>query len=396
MIISYKYRAYPQSDVEDKLNQSLDNCRWVYNKILETSRNAYKSGIKLSKYETQAMIPVWKQDNPHLSTAYSKTLQMVNNTYWANVKALAEAKKRGRKIGKLRFKGAYRYRTLNYNQSGFKVDPEQQIITLSKIGSFKFDMYRPYFGNVKGILITRSDDGWYVMIQCKSPTRPSGRVENIVGIDVGLKSFAVDSDGNEIENPRFYQKSLPKIRKLHRSVSRKTRFSNNWKKAKTKLNKAYTKITNQRNDFLHKLSRYYVDNYDVICVEDLEVKKLGEMGNNTGMHRSVHDASWGRFFFFLSYKAASAGTKLIEVDPKNTTQMCSQCGTIVPKKLSDRVHHCNNCGLEVDRDYNAAINIRRVGMEHPFVPVEVIPLRHIRNMTQVLPMKQEAPCVSGA
>jgi len=114
------------------------------------------------------------------------------------------------------------------------------------------------------------------------------------------------------------------------------------------------------------------------------------------MHRSVHDASWGRFFFFLSYKAASAGTKLIEVDPKNTTQMCSQCGTIVPKKLSDRVHHCNNCGLEVDRDYNAAINIRRVGMEHPFVPVEVIPLRHIRNMTQVLPMKQEAPCVSGA
>ena len=115
MIISYKYRAYPQSDVEDKLNQSLDNCRWVYNKILETSRNAYKSGIKLSKYETQAMIPVWKQDNPHLSTAYSKTLQMVNNTYWANVKALAEAKKRGRKIGRLRFKGAYRYRTLNYD-----------------------------------------------------------------------------------------------------------------------------------------------------------------------------------------------------------------------------------------------------------------------------------------
>lgn len=396
MIVSYKYRAYPDPDVEDRLNKALDSCRWMYNKIVEISRDAYESGITLSQSDTQAMIVGWKRENPHLSTVYSKTLQMVNNTYWSNVRAIAEAKKRGRKIGKLRFKSAYRYRTLNYNQSGFKVDPGQQIITLSKIGSFRFAMHRSYSGTIKGVLVNRSDDGWYVIIQCKiSPTHSVGRVDTVVGIDVGLKSFAVDSDGNEIENPRFYQKSLPKVRKLHRNVSRKTKFSNNWKKAKKKLNTAYIKITNQRDDYLHKLSRHYVDSYDVICVEDLEVKKLGEMGNNTGMHRSIHDASWGRFFSFLSYKAESAGTKLIKVDPKNTTQMCSQCGTIVPKKLSDRVHRCNNCGLEIDRDYNAAINIRRVGMEQPFMPVEVVPLHHTSVM-QVLLMKQEAPCVSWA
>jgi putative transposase len=396
MIISYKYRAYPDPAVEDRLHHALDTCRWVYNKILETSQTAYKKGIKLSPSETQAMIVTWKREIPDLSTVYSKTLQMVNNTYWANVRALTEAKKRNRKTGKLRFKSAYRYRTLNYNQSGFKIDPVQQTVTLSKIGSFRFDMYRPYIGTIKGVLINWCDNGWYVIVQCQTkPVVAERHTERVVGIDIGLKSFAVDSDGCEIENPRFYQKSLPKIRKLHRRVSRKTRFSNNWKKAKSKLKTAYVKVTNQRCDFLHKLSRHYVDTYDVICVEDLDVKRLGEMGNNTGMHRSIHDVSWGRFFSFLSYKAESAGTKLIKVDPRNTTQMCSQCGTIVPKDLSVRIHHCDNCGLHADRDYNAAINIRRVGMEQPFMPVEVIPLHHIRVM-QVLLMKQEAPCVSGA
>lgn len=125
MIISYKYRAYPDPAVEDRLHHALDTCRWVYNKILETSQTAYKKGIKLSPSETQAMIVTWKREIPDLSTVYSKTLQMVNNTYWANVRALTEAKKRNRKTGKLRFKSAYRYRTLNYNQSGFKIDPVQ-------------------------------------------------------------------------------------------------------------------------------------------------------------------------------------------------------------------------------------------------------------------------------
>jgi len=251
-------------------------------------------------------------------------------------------------------------------------------------------MYRPYSGNVKGVLITRSHDKWYVIIQTEQEISKSNRNGRSVGIDVGLNSFAVDSDGVVIENPRFYEQSLKKIRKLQRSVSRKQRFSQNWKKVKRKTAKVYEHVTNQKKDFLHKLSRYYVDTYATICVEDLDIKGLKEKGNSTGLHRSIHDASWGRFYSYLTYKAESAGTNIIKVDPRNTSQMCSNCGSIVKKTLSDRIHECPYCGFVADRDYNAAVNIHRVGMEQPFEPVEVIPLHH-RNVMQVLSMKQEAP-----
>jgi len=152
----------------------------------------------------------------------------------------------------------------------------------------------------------------------------------------------------------------------------------------------YDHITNQKNDFLHKLSRRYVDTYVAICVEDLNVKYLKENGTSRGLRRSIHSASWGRFFSYLSYKAASAGTNFIQIDPRDTTQMCSNCGSIVKKDLSVRVHECPYCGFVADRDYNAAVNIHRVGMEQPFEPVETMPLHHI-SVVQVLSMKQEAP-----
>ena len=315
---------------------------------------------------------------------------MVNYTLWSNLRALSESKKKGRKIGKLRFKSASRYRTLNYNQSGFKIDQEHQKITFSKIGSIPFTMHRPYSGVVKGVLVTRSGDEWYVIIQAEQETSASKREGRSVGIDVGLNAFAVDSDGAAIENPRFFERSRAKIKKLQQSVARKRRGSKNWEKAKKKLEKAYTHITNQRNDFLHKLSRGYVDSYAAICVEDLDIKHLKENGKSRGLRRGIHDVSWGRFYSYLSYKAESAGTNFIRVDPRNTTQMCSNCGSIVKKDLSVRVHECPYCGFIADRDYNAAVNIHRVGMEQPFEPVEMIPLHHISVM-QVLSMKQEAP-----
>jgi len=251
-------------------------------------------------------------------------------------------------------------------------------------------MHRPYAGKVKGVLITRSGDRWYVIIQAEQEVAGSKREGRSVGIDVGLNSFAVDSDGAAVENPHFYERSLDRIKKLQQSIARKKRFSQNWKKAKSRLEKAYGHITNQKKDFLHKLSRQYVDTYATICVEDLNIKGLKEKGNATGLHRSIHDASWGRFYSYLSYKAESAGTNLIKVDPRNTSQMCSNCGSIVKKTLSERVHECPYCGVVADRDYSAAVNIHRVGMDQPFEPVETIPLHHISVM-QVLSMKQEAP-----
>ena len=389
MLISYKYRAYPDATTETRLITALDTCRWLYNNLLEALTTARENSISLQMQDTQARIVTLKGENPALKGVYSKVLQMVNYTLWSNIAALAQTKKNGRKIGKLRFKSAFRYRTLNYNQSGFKIDREQSTIMFSKIGAIPFNMHRPYTGTVKGVLITRSGDRWYVIVQAEQEVSEPKKDGRSVGIDVGLNSFAVDSDGAVIENPRFYEQTRDKLRKLQQSVARKKRFSKNWTKAKSKLEKVYDQITNQKKDFLHKLSRRYVDTYATICVEDLNIKGLKEKGNSTGLHRSIHDASWGRFYSYLSYKAESAGTNLIKVDPRNTSQMCSNCGSIVKKTLSARVHECPYCGFIADRDFNAAVNIHRVGMEQPFEPVETMPLHHISVM-QVLSMKQEA------
>ncbi len=392
MIVSYKYRAYPDATTEARLNIALNTCRWLYNKLLEECNTARENGFTPTMQETQARIVTLKEKNPFLKDVYSKVLQMVNYTLWGNIRALSQTKKKGRKIGKLRFKSASRYRTLNYNQSGFKIDQKHQKITFSKIGTILFTMHRPYSGVVKGVLITRSGDEWYVIIQAEQEvSEPKGEEEGrSVGIDLGLNAFAVDSDGAAIENPRFFERSRARIKKLQQSVARKRRGSKNWGKAKKKLEKAYAHITNQRNDFLHKLSRGYVDSYATICVEDLDIEYLKESGKSRGLRRGIHDVSWGRFYSYLSYKAESAGTNFIRVDPRNTTQMCSNCGSIVKKDLSVRVHECPYCGFVADRDYNAAVNIHRVGMEQPFKPVEMIPLHHISVM-QVLSMNQEAP-----
>ena len=395
MIISYKYRAYPDAAVEARLHEALDTCRWLYNKLLEECNAARENGLSPTMQETQARIVTLKDENPALLGVYSKVLQMVNYTLWSNIRALSETKKNGQKIGKPRFKSASRYRTLNYNQSGFKIDCESELITFSKIGTIPFRMHRPYSGEVKDVLITRSGDEWYVIIQAEQEVSEPRREGRSVGIDAGLNAFAVDSDGAVIENPRFSERSRARIKKLQQSVARKKQGSKNWEKAKKKLERAYAHVTNQKNDFLHKLSRRYVDSYATICVEDLNTKYLKENGKSRGLRRSIHDASWGRFLLYLSYKAESAGTNFIQIDPRDTTQLCSNCGSIVKKDLSVRIHECPYCGFVANRDYNAAVNIHRVGMEQPFEPVEMRPLHHISVM-QVLSMIAGKPRPTGA
>jgi putative transposase len=317
---------------------------------------------------------------------------MVNYTLWANISALAALKKKGIKVGHLRFRGPGWYKTLNYNQSGFKLDPDGSILYLSKIGDMKINLRRAIEGTIKAVVIKRSGKQWYAVFQVDQepevPEVPDPAVRS-VGIDVGLRSFVVDTEGNVLENPRFAESSSQKVRSVQRKISRTKKGSNNRRKLRDTLDKVHDKITNQRSDFLHKLSRRYVDNFDVICVENLDVKELGEQGNNKGLHRGIHDASWARFRFMLSYKAECAGKKLIKVDPRNTTQRCSSCGSIVKKELSDRVHQCHYCGFSSDRDYNAARNILLSGREQPVAPIEPKPLHHVSVM-QVLAMKWEA------
>ena len=389
MTVSSKYPIYPDKATQQKLAEALDACRWLHNRLLEELNEAKKKGTKLKTYDTQNMIPSMKLENPKLNLVYSNALQMVNYTLWSNIKGLSASKKKRRKIGHIRFKGKGWYKTLNYNQSGFKLDQDRGRLHLSKIGDIRIKMHRKMGGCIKAILIKREGVRWYALVQVDQEPEVLPDNGRSVGLDIGLKSFVVDTDGNSVENPRFAEKAATKVRNNQRRLSRAKKGSNNRRKLRDKLAKANERINNQRNDFLHKLSRTYVNNYDTICVEDLDVKGLKERGKNKGMHRNIHDASWSKFVSMLSYKAESAGRKLIKVDPRNTTQRCSACGSIVKKELSDRIHECPYCGFSCDRDYNASRNILIAGMEQPIEPTESKPLHHVSVM-QVLAMKWEA------
>ena len=389
MIVSYKYPIFPNKVTQRKLAENLDTCRWLYNRLLQDLNESKEKGIKLKPYDTQNLIPLLKPENPQLGKVYSKVLQMVNYTLWSNIKGLSASKKRGMKIGHIRFKGYGWYNTLNYNQSGFKLDQDHGLLHLSKIGDMRVNLYRKIEGCIKAIIIKREGKRWFAIIQADQEPQPLPETMEAIGLDVGLTSFVVDSEGNEIENPRCAEQSADKLAKLQKKLAKAVKGSNNRKSIKGKIAKLHKRINCQRDDFLHKLSRMYVNNFDIICIEDLDVKGLKEKGHNNGLHRSIHDASWSKFAFMLSYKAQSAGRKLIKVDPRNTTQKCSSCGSIVKKELSNRMHECPYCGFSCNRDYNASMNILISGMEQPVAPIEPKPLHHISVM-QVLAMTWEA------
>jgi len=389
VIVSYKYPIFPNKVTQRKLAENLDTCRWLYNRLLQDLNESKEKGIKLKPYDTQNLIPLLKPENPQLGKVYSKVLQMVNYTLWSNIKGLSASKKRGMKIGHIRFKGYGWYNTLNYNQSGFKLDQDHGLLHLSKIGDMRVKLYRKIEGRIKAIIIKREGKRWFAIIQADQEPQPLPETMEAIGLDVGLTSFVVDSEGNEIENPRCAEQSADKLAKLQKKLAKAVKGSNNRKSIKGKIAKLHKRINCQRDDFLHKLSRMYVNNFDIICIEDLDVKGLKEKGHNNGLHRSIHDASWSKFAFMLSYKAQSAGRKLIKVDPRNTTQKCSSCGSIVKKELSNRMHECPYCGFSCNRDYNASMNILISGMEQPVAPIEPKPLHHISVM-QVLAMTWEA------
>jgi len=334
------------------LYQQLNLCRWLYNRLLEELNKAKTEGQKLSQKDTQALIVKLKKEKPELEKVHSKVLQMVNYQLWSNVRALSTLKKNGRKIGKLRFKGQW-FKTLNYNQSGFKLDGKK--LYLSKVGAINVKLHRSIEGKIKGVFVKRELSGkWFAAFQCEKRPVFLKRNSKVIGLDMGIKHFLSDSDGRQIENPKFYGRSLERLQKAHRALSRKKKGSKNRAKARVKLARACEKVVNQRDDFLHKLSKFYINNYDMIAIEDLNTMC---MVRNHSFAKSILDASWSKFFIMLSYKAENAGRTLVKVNPRGTSR--------------EYKHG------ELDRDYNASLNILErglLGLGQPYVPVETEPL----------------------
>jgi putative transposase len=371
MIISYKYRAYPTGEVEAKAIASINAARYVYNHALEMLSIAPKDN-KPSYRDLQDELPLLKKEQPFLKEPYSHMLQITIRQLFSNTHALHGTKMTGRRVGRLRFKNQYRFKSIRYNTQGYSIDSKNGTVTLAKIGTIPFEMHREVPDHISGVILKHSDDKWYVVFQCEVVKIPLNVSEDYaVGLDVGVKKFVVDSDGREIDNPKFLAQKMGRLKFLQKSLSRKVKGSKSRDDARKLLSRLHEKVSNIRSDRNHQISRQYVDYYDIIIVEKLNIadmmskqhriKKMSPSARRS-LRRNIHDAAWGDFSRKIEYKAEGAGKLFIRVDSKNTTQKCSHCEELVLKDITVRTHTCPYCGFEMDRDQNAAMNILQNGL----------------------------------
>jgi len=349
---NYKFRLYPNLDQEYKLQNNLNVCKWVYNKFVEQAQKSF-----LSRNDMNYILTELKQSESWLYQYHSKMLQMVSTQLEGAERSLIEKSKKGYKTGQLRFARHNEFRAFTYNQSGFKLNNNK--LFLSKIGDIRIKKHRDTPDNIKQVTITKSKSGkWHACLTCKLVKMNLPKIDftKAVGIDVGIKSFAYDSDKHNTPNPMNLKKMLKPLVRAQRKVSRRKKGSNNRLKAIQHLQRIHERIVNRRNDFQHKLSSIYANHYDVIFVEDL---KIQNMVKNHKLAQSIMDSSWGTFLQKLEYKCKL----LVEVPAKNTTIDCSRCGNKVTKSLAVRIHRCDKCNLIIDRDYNASINILQKGLK---------------------------------
>ena len=362
MRLTYKYRLFPTKAQKTAMTKALDACRWVYNKTLETRKNAYEERQEsLSRYTTIKMIPIWKTQNEYLNNAYSQSLQESCTRVDLAFKAFFRRVKAGDKPGYPRFRSYNRYDSFAYPQVGFKL-LDNSTLRLSKIGDVKIKIHRNITGIIKTLTIRRDRlDNWYACFSCEVEPKPLPVIDKVVGIDLGLTTFATMSDGSKIERQRWMQKEEKRLAKIQRKVSSLNKGTPKRRKSVKALNHNHQSIANRRKDFAHKESRKLVNKYQLIVFEKLNING---MQNNTfkTITRGITDVAWNQFVQFTKYKAVCAGRTEIEVNPKGTSQDCSGCGVKVPKDLSVRIHDCPHCGLVIDRDLNASFNILARGL----------------------------------
>ena len=363
MLKTYKYRLYPTRKQTEKLEWTLETCRILYNSCLADRNRHYEETKKsLSRIDQQKILVQDKKNIEYLTNIHSQVLQdVLLRVEKAYKNFFRRLKDKSGKAGYPRFKNQGRYDSITYTQSGFEIIDGK--LKLSKIGHIKLKQHRQIDGIIKTCNIKKEIDRWYVCFSVEYTPKVKPLPSRQVGIDVGIKSFAVLSDGKVIDNPKYLIYSEERLIKKQRRLSNKKKGSNNRKKAKVSVARLHKKVSNQRKDFQHKLSRQIVDNYGYIKVEDLQIKN---MVKNHNLAKSISDAGWGQFVSFLNYKAEEAGCYVEKVNPRNTSKSCSACGYIYKDMtLSVRKWTCPVCHTEHDRDMNASINIlnKTIGKE---------------------------------
>ena len=369
MRFAFKYRIYPTKPQAEFLTGELRDACSLYNAALEERIGAWRISHKSIHYYDQAnQLKAMRADGCLTLANFSccqDVLRRVDKTY----KAFFSRVKRGEKPGFPRYRSARRYDSITFPSYGDGC----RLLDTGKLrvqgaGHVKVNLHRPLEGTVKTVTVKREAGRWFAIFSVERDASPLPESAAEIGLDVGLTSFAVLSNGAGVHNPRHYRNAEARLRCAQRKVVRRKKGGNRRRKAVRLLQRAHIYVGNQRRDFHHKVSRSLVNGYGMIAVEDLNVKGLaGGM-----LAKSVHDAGWTSFVAMLDYKAECAGRRVIKVDPRGTSQMCL-CGQRVAKTLADRWHDCPACGLSAGRDHvSAQIILSRAGNPPSGANVEVV------------------------
>ncbi|HEU4783346.1 MAG TPA: transposase [Ktedonobacterales bacterium] len=405
---TFQYRLYPTKEQQRLLSRQLEECRWLWNTLLAERKQAWEERrVVVGYYAQKAELPALKaRERPALAEVHSQVLQDVVLRLKKAFDAFFGRNKVGETPGYPRFRGKGRYVSLTFPQVpvGCALDMEEKRLVVSKVGRIKVLLHRTLQGTPKTATIRRTATGkWFVSFVCEWEPTPFPSTGQEVGLDVGLKVFTMPSQGNEIENPRFfrveerelvktqrkYQASLDAhkavraaltdlvkaahpdldVRQIGQRVSQDAQEWMTWRERVRRrkiVARVHERICWRRGDFTHQQSRRLVNSYDFLAVEDLSVRSMVQ---NHALAKSIHDAAWNQFAVLLRSKAEWAGRVCVTVNPRHTSQTCSSCGWRNPAlTLADRVFHCLNparpdCRLVLDRDRNAALNILARGKD---------------------------------
>ena len=354
--IAYKYRIYPNTEQKIFFAKCFGCVRFFYNKSLSDMNEIYKSTGKFKNITPAS----YKEDYSFLKEVDSLALanaQLNRNTAF---KSFFNHKTSFPKFKSKRNDQSY---TTN-NQGSVKFSSNNRYISIPKCPRIKIKKHRNFIGTIKSITVSRTTDNkYYISLLVEEECEPKKPADRMIGLDLGLKDLIVDSNGKKYKNHKYLTKSQSKLAREQRKLSKMVKGSSNRNKQRIKVARLHKKINNQRNDYLHKLSKKIIDENQIICIEDLKVK---DMMSDSKLARNISDVSWSRLVFLLIYKANWYGRIIVKV-PKDypSSQLCSSCGykNSITKDLAIRKWVCPKCGSIHDRDINAARNILSKGIE---------------------------------
>jgi putative transposase len=365
---TFRFRLYPSASQEANLFRVLSSCRNLYNMALELRKVSWQVEKRsVSMKELYDLAKHYRETFPYAQQMFSQTAQSVIEQVDAAFQAFFRRVKAGQKPGYPRFKSRSRFNSVEFKQFGNGIRIDGKRLKVFGVGRVAVRWHREMEGVPKMARIKHTAGQWFVCIVCDVPDLPPlPKTGRAIGLDMGVSALITTSDGEKVDHPRFYREGQQRLRVLQRSLTRAKPGSRNRKEVLRQVQRQHQHVQNQRRDFAHKLSYTLVQNYDLIAVENL---RIANMVRNKHLSKSILDAGWGVFRDLLTSKAASAGREVVLVDPACTSRCCSNCGAIFERfDLSTRWVECG-CGLSLDRDHNAAINIlRRTGWDAPVQP----------------------------